>query len=1037
MESIPSIYSASAPMEPLRKAILSDDLPEIKNLLKSKEIRSTFLEWTHSNSKFLKGNLRFRKIVDIAKKKEHHIEKPLSSQIVTKPFKSLESKIQHVYWKTKKPSPLDKWLDDEKITREFRDFIISQKGFKSLTAYYDLGLINDAQLKEILFIENGQEGGVELPIIHIYSKQMLPLLISLSKKSPEFLKEILIQPAQKTNVRPLELDGFQDNLPLFEILAEEQPKLIKEIFDSYNKYTSPVLYNEDNFQEALPFLKIVGEKDLEILKDILCIKDQYGTTLFWHHYRHVEEASELLESFIDTRPDLLEEILTVKDNGGSTFLHLVDTFKNALPLLQKLADKEPKIFENVLSIKNDEGKTAFHHKSNLDDAILGLDVLAENHPDLVYNLLTIQDNEGKRPLDIFKDILTTENENGETLIHYPSPIKDTIEINKILAEREPLFLKKLLDTQNKDGNTPLHLEKTFAEIIPLLEILSDKSPDILMDLFSLQNKDGHISLNSKKILEKTLPFLESLAEKNPPLFIKILGIQNHEGKTFLHFPGQFQPAVPLLKKISEKQPDLFKDLLGIKGSDGASLLLPLYLDVIEDTHPLFPYIQDRLKQEKTTSIIKEMAQFVSPEYEEKLTQQLKTLIGNKPFETLPLILSNPLLSKMLIINQRLYLDDGIKNGYVNLQKISYESQIDLLPLFSPNDIRSLAMQLTRDEWDLSKSINEQKFSIAIDDDDLSQDDKIYATAEELFNIIENHYGQAEFGADNLYQNTRIRKAAPLLSQIPFSCLAAAMLNPELNPFIMNYFEAFSLAHQQIIFALLPDEHALTLIGKTRNISDQTALFSFATTGQKSFILSQVEIGENFLRLLKSATKQCEKWEENLRLLTNQGIEIIPKVDYAQLDQSFNSFRLREGRKLNDQARQILNLKKILLENSDSNELKNFVEKQFSSIFNEFDAVSNRIKKCQNDFAKIEKPKALSEATEADEEYDALNLPLENPVLGSDGMIYNQTSFDNLRGKSAFSRQPIEIVEKKNLSKYPHLVEKYKEFEKLKKKISKS
>jgi len=928
MESIPSsIYSSHSSIEPLREAILSNDSKEIAHLLDIKEIRAAFLEWTTSHSKLLKGNLRFRKIVKIAEEKEKgqkiESEDPTSSGqiVVAKSSKTLGEKIQGTFRKIlpPSPSPLDDWLNtktplNRKITKELINFITSKngKGFKRLTAYYDLGLINDDQLKEILF-HNTKATRFYTTILHDLDnfKLAFPFLERLSERNPQFLKELLLRTEEgfgkKPLIRILNLESF---FPLYKSLANKQPQILKEVLGKDGGF---LLHNSDNFKTAIPFLETLEETHPELLKDLLSIQENQGSTLL-HNKKNYQQALPLLERLTENHPELLEEILIIKDfYNGNTVFHYFD-FEISLSLFNNLAKKNPELFKRLLSVQNNEGKTPLHNEDILKSFIL-----------------------------------------------------------KTLVNTNAVIVNDLFSIQDASGQTPQDSLATFF-----------KKPD----------KETWIT----KILKTNAGLFKVIAEKLPSFFEK-----------------------------------LFQDRVG------QELFLLLYFEATEEPmlqESLLLIIQNQIEDKLLSSIA---YNFTSTRYEVRLLKLLKIIIEKHSNQMVRLILNDPGFGRVLIANAREDLNKFIQEQKISLQEMPLKAQLNLLPLFSPNDIASIVSQPIEEQWEIIKQL---KFPIDIDDREFSHNDMIDTTAEELFDEINDCYGEAEFSAQDLYQDARIRNATPLLSQIPFSCLVAAMQNPKLIPLITGYFEAFSLAQQQIIFPLLPNATAFLLFANSKNIDNRFSFLSFATTEQKLHFLNAPDVdslkSQNFLLLLKEAKKQCNNWEENLHLLNNKGAETNFEDIYTQLEKSFNSFSIRQGRELNDLARQLSNLKKSYLVNSDSEELENKVQtKTFSTLLAKYEKISNRIKKCQDDFAKIEKPKALSEATEADEEYDDLNMPLQDPVLGSDGRIYNQASFDGLGGKSAFSRQPIEIVEKKNLSKYPHLVEKYKEFEKLKNKINKS
>jgi len=1088
MESIPSFYTTPPLKETnLREAILSHDDDKIKNLLDNKEIRSSFLEWANSNSPLLETNLRFKNIVKIAKKKE--LEG--SNQTVTKSFMALGNKIQKIYWKIKQPSPLDTWLDDKnkKMTGGFRDFITSQKGFKSLAAYYDLGLINEQQLKEILFTEFGEDRAEGFTIIHNNPERLrsaLPLFEIISEKKPELLKEILTKGAKLEGITPLYLGGFKALLPLFEILANKRPQIIKEIFNSPNTQGKLILFTEENFEATFPLFEILEKGHPEILKEVLCAQEVFsGTTILQADSKNFKTVFHLLEKLTHEHPDLLTEILTTKDKEGDTLLHTSSNFEIAIPLLnileennskalekvlsvqnnegntplysrnildsafpflEKLADKEPDILGKLISIQNKNGKTAWHDRKTLEISIEFLEKLTQTHRDIVSNLLTIKDKDGKDISDTFSEIAMTEIEGGDKLVHYPDFFKNAIEFLKVIAENKPSALKNLLSIQNGEGNTPLQFSDTFIETLPLLDILSNKSPDTLIEVFGKENNDKEIPFNVPKILEEVIPFLELLIEKDPILFKRILSIQNSEGKTFMHYKGEFQAIVPLLQEFSKKHPDLFKDLLNIQSHDGTSLHLNLYFDV---TDSIFPFIEDQLKQGQLTPIIKVAAQFVSRNYEERLVKLLKAIIENQPTQALPHILSNPSLGKLLLIDARSYLDDLVKRGHVDLQAMPLESKLGLLPLFSPDEIASLAKNTPKDLWE---TFDKQQLLI--------EPDNFLVTTENLLLEIKSKFGEAEFGSNDENQSMGIDSATPLLAQIPFSCLAAASQNPKLIPILTGYFDAFPISHRQIIFSLLSPEEALQLSAKSWALPIKDSLLSDATTEQKLYVLNHLSsetseaLANTFhldILLLNQVEDRCKEWEAAITVLNQRDEDVDLGATYSQLAKSLRNFDQRQGLELNTYLRKLQKLKDDLLKNSDSKELEDKVQQKIDPILAKIETLQKQVKTCKQAFSTLKEPQAqLSSETKipltrelvaktlednAPEEFmDPISATLmEKPVLGSDGYIYDKSTAVDLK-TSPYTRMPLKIIEFNQDLENPEILANLKDKDEILKKL---
>jgi len=566
-------------------------------------------------------------------------------------------------------------------------------------------------------------------------------------------------------------------------------------------------------------------------------------------------------------------------------------------------------------------------------------------------------------------------------------------------------LKDLFSIQSRSGGTLLHHRKGFEKtFLPLLEKLADKEPALLKDLLSIKNNKDQTPLHDYVNFEMALPLLEKLADKKPALFKDLLSIKDNEGQTLLHMYKNLKKALPLLRQLSENNPPLLKEVLSIRNNKGISAFAIFISSEIDNDQLLENFLND-LNIELNEHDIRWIAKESIPEIH--LLKIFKLLIKINPQQNLPLILKDPKFANLLLKEAPSLLENLIQEKTIDLQQMSREEKLNLLPLFSPDEIADLIQNTSKEQWE---SLRMQLLMV--------EPDQLEVTTEQLLKKISQEYGPGQYAADSEENSLRIGSAASSLIQIPFACLAEAMQHPELVSIITGYFDSFSPSQQQTIVTAFSLNNFLEMAVKSWKKIDPF-LISRATTEQKLFILEQMKIEKEGTEkdvfyldptLVKEIKTNNEKWKSDLENLQEEKSE----QNYKELKDSIQKFQQQRRLQLNTFEDRVNKLKTILLENSDSKELYNKVHEKIDPLLDEIRTAKESIQKLQKELTEIGKMFESKEEEEISEEFidPITNEMMKDPVSvvwgdkPSDQLIVDRSTAIQFNGISPYTRAPI-------------------------------
>lgn len=135
--------------------------------------------------------------------------------------------------------------------------------------------------------------------------------------------------------------------------------------------------------------------DPELVKEILAVKDEQGQ-IFLESPRNFSESFSTIKTLALKNPSLFLEILSLKDKKGRPIIH--DFFKLDIVMRHLFERSDYYMIRSTLLIKDDRGRLAFHHVDFMKKFPLMAGCIAGLDLGLLSEILTFRDGKGDTPL---------------------------------------------------------------------------------------------------------------------------------------------------------------------------------------------------------------------------------------------------------------------------------------------------------------------------------------------------------------------------------------------------------------------------------------------------------------------------------------------------------------------------------------------------------------------------------------------------------------------------------------------------------------
>lgn len=412
--------------------------------------------------------------------------------------------------------------------------------------------------------------------IFLYDDESLEMM---AKDSPdEFKKNVLTQ--DEDGNTPIHIAADTNNTSALSIFAEHAPDEFKQAVSIQNDEGLTPVHRA--VVKSPVFLWIIGSYDPESFRESIILKDKNGKTPL--HEAVLDKNPNSLKVIAKYAPDEFKQAVLMQDEQGYTPVHLADKNKEILEIIAKHAPKE---FKQTVSTKDNYGWTPVDYVTrvadfdtpNADDYkvykenIEAAAFMAENAPEqfgeaistvhkhwhsvketTLHSIARKFNSEdllvlaAKTTPEIFKQLITQKNNDGDTLVHIAAKSPESL---KIISESAPKEFKKALLMKDNDGYTPVH---SMFRLPESLSLTAELAPDEFKKALFKRNKNGQPPVclmmeypSSMQAVYDAAPeeFEKSIRMKTRPgLFMR--------GASVLELSNQSEELADILEKIRTK-----------------------------------------------------------------------------------------------------------------------------------------------------------------------------------------------------------------------------------------------------------------------------------------------------------------------------------------------------------------------------------------------------------------------------------------------------------------------------------------------------